>query len=146
MNRLVIANTGIASQGKSTSVKEVFKLIDSRYPDNVSVIHSLESGDVKAIINVKGVLVGIESQGDPKSRIIDFLKDFLSAGCEMIVIACRTYGATYKAVKDMHQHGYQVIWTANDKNWDKGSIVDYLNARYAEHILQLIEDRLANKY
>ena len=146
MNKLVIANIGTACQGKSTSVKEAFKLIASRYPDNIKIIHPLESGDVNAVIEVHGILVGIESQGDPGSRMFNSLKDFLSAGCEIIVIACRTYGATYRAVNDMHQHGYQVIWTANDKNWDEDSIVDYLNTRYAEHILQLIEDRIAYKY
>lgn len=46
----------------------------------------------------------------------------------------------------MHQHGYQVIWTANDKNWDDSRIVECLNTRYAQHILQLIEDRIADKY
>lgn len=146
MNKLVIANTGTAYQGKSTSVKEVFKLIASRYPGNIKIINPLESGDVKAIIEVQGVLVGIESQGDPNSRMFDSLKDFRKAGCEIIVIACRTYGETYKAVDGMHNHGYQVIWTANDKNWDDDSIVDYLNARYAEHVLQLIEDRIAGIY
>lgn len=63
-----------------------------------------------------------------------------------MVIACRTYGETYKAVNDMQQHGYQVIWTANDKNWDEKIIVDYLNVHYAQHVLQLIEDRIANIY
>ena len=146
MNKLVIANTGTGCQGKSTSIKEVFKLIASRYPKNVTIIHPLKSGDVKAIIEVKGVLVGIESQGDPGSRMKDTLKYFLNASCKIIVIACRTYGDTYSAVNDMHQHGYQVIWTANDKNWDDSRIVEYLNTRYAQHILQLIEDRIADKY
>lgn len=73
-------------------------------------------------------------------------KGSMEAGCDIVVIACRTYGETYKAVNDMHQYDYQVIWTANDKNRDEKSIVDYLNMHYAQHILQLIEDRIANIY
>ena len=146
MNKLIIANTGTGNQGKSSSIKEVYNLLVSRYPYNVQIIHPVKSGDVKAIVDVKGVLIGIESQGDPNSRMFQSLQDFLKAGCDIVVIACRTYGETYKAVNDMHQYGYQVIWTANDKNLDEKSIVDYLNMHYAQHILQLIEDRIANIY
>ena len=146
MNKLIIANTGTGNQGKSSSIKEVYNLLVSRYPNNVQIIHPVKSGDVKAIVDVKGVCIGIESQGDPNSRMFQSLQDFLNAGCDIVVIACRTSGETYKAVKGMHQYGYQVIWTANDKNRDEKSIVYYLNMHYAQHILQLIEDRIANIY
>ena len=146
MRKLVIANTGTGNRGKSTSIKEVYKLVTTRYPENIRIIHPLVSGDVKAIVEVQGVLVGIESQGDPKSRIFDSLEDFHAAGCGIIVIACRTHGDTFNAVDGMHQCGYQVIWTANDKNWDEDSVVDYLNSKYAEHVVRLIEDRINNKF
>lgn len=77
MNKLIIANTGIGNQGKSSSIKEVYNLLVSRYPDNVQIIHPVESGDVKAIVDVKGVRIGIESQGDPNSRMFQSLQDFL---------------------------------------------------------------------
>lgn len=108
MRKLVIANTGTGNRGKSTSVKEVYKLVTSRYPENIQIIHPLESGDVKVIVEVQGILVGIESKGDPKSRIFDSLDDFQAAGCSIILIACRTYGDTFDAVDGMHQCGYQV--------------------------------------
>lgn len=146
MNKLVIANIGVGNRGKSTSIKECFKLLSSRYPKNVTIIHALKSGDVKAIVDVNGTLVGIESQGDPKSRMPDSLISFRKAGCEIILIACRTYGETYDAIMDMKKYGYQIVWTANDKNWEDDRIVDYLNSKYAEHILQLIEDRIAGFY
>lgn len=146
MNKLVIANIGVGNRGKSTSIKECFKLLSSRYPKNVSIIHALKSGDVKAIVDVNGTLVGIESQGDPNSRMPKSLIGFHKAGCDIIVIACRTSGETYDAVKNMSKYGYQVVWAANDKNWDDAHIVDYLNVEFAEHIVQLIEDRIAGKY
>ena len=146
MQNLVIANSGSGNKGKSSSVKEVYKLLAARYPNNISIIYPLTSGDVKAIIGVNNVLVGIESQGDPNSRLLDSLTDFRKAGCEIIVAACRLYGETADAIDGMHKYGYQVIWTSNDKNWDDDSIVEYLNIEYAEHIIQLIEDRIANKF
>lgn len=146
MNKLVIVNYGSGNKGKSTSVKEVYKLLSACYPQHVTIIHPMESGDVKALIDVNGVLVGIESQGDPNSRLKNSLSDFLEFGCQIIVAACRSYGDTAKAIDDMHKYGYQVIWSSNDKNWDEDTIVDYLNAKYAEYVLQLIEDRINNKF
>ena len=143
MTKFIIANYGSGNKGKSTSVKEVYKLLAARYPTDVTVIHPLSSGDVKAIIKVKGILVGIESQGDPNSRMKNSLVDFLNAGCKIIVAACRSYGDTANAIEDMHKYGYQVIWATNDKNWDDQAIIDYLNIQYARHVIQIIEDRIA---
>lgn len=40
MNKLIIANTGTGYQGKSSSIKEFYNLLVSRYPDNVQIIHT----------------------------------------------------------------------------------------------------------
>lgn len=146
MEKLIIANTGSGEKGKSTSIKEVFKLLESRYPKEVNIIHPASSGDVMATVKVHGILVGIESQGDPKSRIFSSLDYFHKVGCQIIVVACRLYGETTGAIDKMHNHGYQIIWTANDKNWDEDLIVSYLNARYSEHVVQLIEDRINGRF
>ena len=146
MTNLIIANTGSGNKGKSSSIKEVYKLLANQYPESVNVIHPLESGDVKAIIKVNDVFVGIESQGDPNSRVFTSLGDFRKAGCQIIVVACRSYGNTKEAVEKMDKHGYQVVWAANDKYSDDSSIADYLNAKYAEHVVQLIEDHIAGAF
>ena len=145
MDKLVIANIGTAYTGKSSSVKEVFSLLATRYPNNITIFHSLESGDVKAIIDVQGVQIGIESQGDPNSRLFQSLDDFQRIGCSIIVTACRTYGRTTCAVEEMHQYGYRIIWSPHDKSWDDSKIKNYLNSRYAEHIVQIIEDWIDGK-
>lgn len=142
MNKLIIANYGSANKGKSSTIKEVFKLLSLRYPENVTIYYPLESGDVKAIVEVQGVLIGIESQGDPNSRLRQSLNDFKEANCQIIVASCRTFGDTANAIDEMHQYGYQVIWTSNDKNWDEDEIVDYLNIQFAKHIVNLVKDRI----
>lgn len=76
MDKLVTANTGTAFTGKSFSVKDVFRLLVTLYPNNVTIFQSLESGDVKAIIDLKGVQIGIESQEDPSSRLSQGLDEF----------------------------------------------------------------------
>lgn len=42
---------------------------------------------MKVIISgVKGQIVGIETQGDPNSRLQDSLEDFLNASCDVIFV------------------------------------------------------------
>lgn len=144
MNKLVIANSHKEKHGKSSSVKEVFNQLSTKYPANVRVI--INDGDIKAIIEVKGIKVGIESQGDPNSRMPQSMDDFVAAGCDIIVTACRTKWTTYDKVDiDLRSNRYDIIWTSNDKYYDKFNthVINILNDRYAKRIIQLIEDRIA---
>lgn len=148
MKKLIIANKGAATKGKSSTIKEVFNLLDDRYPNKATITYPVSSADVLAIIEARGVRIGIESQGDPGSRMFDSLDYFQKQGCKIIIAACRTYGETTDAIAGMKAYGYDVIWTSNDKNEDEGNIRvnDHLNFRFAEHIVQLVEDRIDNKY
>lgn len=96
MNNLVIANKGKAECGKSSSIKEVFNKLIAIYPQNILI----EDGDIKATITIRNVLVGIESQGDPNSRMMQSMNDFVSMGCQIIVTARRTSGETYSKIME----------------------------------------------
>lgn len=85
MQKLVIANRGSKEQGKSTSIREVFNILTAKYPTNVII----DNGDIMATIQIEDVLVGLESQGDPSSRIFNSLKKLVELGCDVIVCACR---------------------------------------------------------
>lgn len=137
MQKLVIANLGVGEQGKSSSVKAVFALLSEKYPSNVLI----NNGDIKATVQIGEVLVGIESQGDPKSRQGKSLRDFLDMGCDIIVCASRTSGETCENIKELKKHGYQVVWTQNDRSDDE-TMHDYLNWKYAERVVEMIEDRI----
>lgn len=90
MKKIVFANCGAGNQGKSSSVKEVYHLLNSKY----KAILMTGGADIKATIRINGVLVGVESQGDPYSRLFQSLDDFVSMGCDIIVCACRSSGCS----------------------------------------------------
>ena len=140
MQKLVIANWGVGEQGKSSSVKAVFALMSEKYPNNALI----NNGDVKATVQIGNVLVGIESQGDPNSRQGESLKDFLDMGCDIIVCASRSYGVTCENIKELKKHGYLVVWTQNDRTDDE-TMHDYLNLKYAERVVEMIEDRIEGR-
>jgi hypothetical protein len=142
MKKLVIANSGKGGQGKSTSIREVFNQLRAKYPTNVKVL--IDDGDIKATIDVNGCLVGIESQGDPNSRMQESINDFIANECPIIVAACRTKWATYDKIVDLKTtNGYDIIWSPNDKTEISQKHKDILNDMYAKRIIQIIEDRIA---
>ena len=117
-DKIVIANSGFANTGKSTSIRYVFELLSSRY-------HVIEPRngynpkvDVKAIIGIPQsdghiVKVGIESQGDPGSRQMDSINYFINKDCEIILVACRVKGTTKTEVLSLQRNDWQVIWFKN---------------------------------
>lgn len=137
MQKLVIANRGSKEQGKTSSIREVFNILDVKYPTNVYI----DYGDILATIQIGDVLVGLESQGDPGSRIFDSLKKFVEFGCDVIVCACRSYGATTDAVYALANDGYQVIFAINDKTVDEAMQV-VLNKQYATRVVDMLEGRI----
>lgn len=134
MNRLVIANWGRGDQGKSASVRSVFNLLSKKYPTRVL----LDDGDIKAIVRIGDYKVGIESQGDPKSRILQSIDDFVSEGCVIIVCACRSWGETTNKVASLKKKGYDIIWAQNDKS-DNTLLHSELNELYAERVVIMID-------
>ena len=76
MNKIVIVNKGHAAVGKSSSIKQVYEMLKTLYPSAVTDIK--KDGDITATIDINGVLVGIESQGDPNSRMFATLPDLVA--------------------------------------------------------------------
>ena len=119
-HKIVIANSGFAHTGKSTSIRYVFELLSSRYHKHVIIpVHGYNpKEDVKAIIEIPQsdghmVKVGIESQGDPGSRQMDSINYFINKDCEIILVACRVKGATKDKVLSLQPIDWQVIWFKN---------------------------------
>lgn len=119
-HKIVIANSGFAYTGKSTSIRYVYELLSSRYHPNI--IEPKEgynpNQDIKAIIDIPQsdghmVKVGIESQGDPGSRQMKSIDEFVNNGCEIILVACRVKGTTKTKVLSLQRNDWQVIWFKN---------------------------------
>ena len=143
MKKTVIANFGGATQGKSGTIKKIIKLILNKYPDALTNPLKISyHGDVKVIIQIDNIKIGIESQGDPNSRIFKSLKEFASIDCDLIICATRTAGATVNAVRSLRKsHNYDIVWVTNYRSANKD--IEALNELSANHILELVE-RLIN--
>lgn len=108
MERKIIALFGVANVGKTQTIKKAYELLISKYPNATKEIIR-NNYDIQVIVTINGVKIGIESQGDPNSRLFDSIKLFVKVGCQVIICATRTKGATVKAVIDQKPE-YNVVW------------------------------------
>jgi hypothetical protein len=99
---------GPADCGKSSTLREIFSMLNAKYPNCVKKDYFPNQYDIKIEMqNIKGFLVGIESQGDPNSRLGDSLNDFEKNGCEIIFCAARTRGMTVQWINS-HSQKYHI--------------------------------------
>lgn len=141
MKKTVIALKGIGGQGKSETIKRLRNLIKSTYTHHVENI-LIDKGDVKVIIEIKGVKIGIESQGDPDSRQEKSISEFVSKNCDIIICASRTRGETVDTVFNTKKDGYRVIWVTNYRS--KEISHSELNNLSAKHLLELINQIMSS--
>ncbi len=148
MKRLVIADRGCGGLGKSSAVKSVYYLLKSEgYEPELEEWQGWEEyGDIKAIFLINGVKVGIESQGDPDSKMEGTIDEFIERGCEIIVTACRTKGSTFTKVRDYlgDKLGFDIIWGAHNvfPGQKDINILNRLNNNYAQRVKGIIEGRI----
>jgi len=111
----IIALEGKGNSGKTATIRCVFELLKQRASSEPEVLKN--DGDIKAILIINSTKIGIESQGDPKSRLEESLKDFADAKCQIIVCATRTRGMTVDWVNALP--GYSVEWVKQSYFGDK---------------------------
>ena len=90
----IIALKGRGNSGKTQTIKAVFKNLNTKYPNAIITNLKPNTIDIKIIMDINGTKVGIESQGDPDSRLKQSLSDFSNANCDIIICATRTSGMT----------------------------------------------------
>lgn len=78
-------------------------------------------------------------QGDPNSRMFYTLPDLVARGCQIIVCACRTFGATKERVAALKKDGFDIIWTTNPHN---EYLSKELNDLWADMVVDIIERRI----
>ena len=84
MKKTIIALIGPGGQGKSSTIKLFFELLKANYP-NLKIKMINEDGDITVIVEINAIKIGIESQGDPQSRLGKSLKLFVKEECSFIV-------------------------------------------------------------
>jgi hypothetical protein len=146
MKKTVIANIGHANQGKSDSIKKVLQLLLLKYPNSNTPLAKIDySGDVKVIISIRNLKIGIESQGDPNSRLGKSLDEFAAESCDIIICSCRTRGQTAYDVDSMKpQYGYDIIWVSNYRSDEVDK--DNLNELSAKQFVELVEGLFNNDF
>lgn len=145
MKKTVFANWGTAGQGKSSTVKKIAELILKNYPRATTNPVTIDfTFDIRVVITIGKIKIGIESQGDPNSRLFDSLKYFVKINCDIIICSTRTSGSTVDAVNELYsKHGYDNVWVTNYRSNEKNQ--NTLNDISAKHIFELIQQNITGK-
>jgi len=142
--KYVFALYGPANVGKSATLKKVFALLTDAYP--TASVQTLDRPgmditvtiDITVIIEINGILVGIESQGDPNGRLAESIELFKKAKCGIIVCATRTSGSTVTIVKNL-QPEFTLVWTRKTSEPQAN-----LRERRDDAIAQIIFNQIQN--
>ena len=105
MNNSLIALRGKSNVGKTTTIKKVYELLIKKYTKINIIVEPLKTIDIRIIIEINGIKIGIESQGDQGhegSRLETSLKLFTENNCQIILCATRTKGATVRLVNKLN--------------------------------------------
>ncbi|MGH1336872.1 MAG: hypothetical protein ACRBFS_12175 [Aureispira sp.] len=129
-------------KGKTETVREIAKNLMKIYPNfkaiypNPAIVHPKD--DFRLIIEINGKIIGLESQGDPKTNLEKRLEELVNKyNCDIIYCATRTRGKTVKAVGNIaNNYGYDQIWTSTYQTSSNHSLV---NALKAKHIIDLTQ-------
>lgn len=100
----IFALKGKGNSGKTETINQVFLILQNKYSTAQATHFKPNLKDVEAIIDIplngKIIKVGIESQGDPNSRLNTSLIDFVSSNCDIIICATRSSGMTVNWVNN----------------------------------------------
>lgn len=141
----IISIYGTANVGKSETIKLVYTKLLKMFPD-LTFLPSFaqiipQKGDICVVFIVKNKIIGIESQGDPNSRIFKSLPLFIKLNCDIIICAARTRGATVKEV-EKHNISYVIKWIKKDgeeSNLKQKNQDNNLSDEIVTEILELIK-------
>lgn len=119
MQKKIFVLKGRASSGKTQTIKEIYKLLKIQYPEAEIEIF-INKTDIKVIFIIYGIKIGIESQGDPNSRLKNSLKEFATKGCSIIICASRTRGMTNTWIEEYAKE-FKITWIEKKISRDMSS-------------------------
>lgn len=156
MNKTIIGVWNNENTGKSGSILEAYKILlakRAKIDYSITGIASYSNPDVNnnevvAVLDYKGIKIGIESQGDPTGRQFNTLPDLVQHHCDIIICASRCGGKTCTLIDTTIRSGYDLIWYSNfyfdDKNNTQGRHIS-LNHFNGECIVKLVDDLFSGK-
>jgi hypothetical protein len=110
MTKKVFALWGRADVGKSGTIKKACELLTSKYKNAKKEYGIWGDVDIRVVLTINGIKIGIEGQGDPGGRLEKSLSLFIKVGCKVIICATRIRGQTVEAVNALAKHSYEAIW------------------------------------
>lgn len=113
--KTILALRGAGKRGKSTTLGMLIEMIKVEYP-SANLEEAKFKIDITIVITINGKKIGIETQGDPNSRLGASLKRFIEIGCKVIICASRSYGSTVDLINTAASTGYQVKWFEKTKS------------------------------
>ncbi len=137
----IIAIRGVGNTGKTETIKNVYGLLVSKYP-KATIEHKKQGVDIRAIITINNVKIGIESQGDPpNSRLFKSIPFFVEEKCNIILCATRSSGKTVQLIEK--QEDYEIIW--HEKSFIEGTMKQQeSNIKMANTIMEKIVNLINN--
>ncbi|MFL9483801.1 hypothetical protein ACI6Q2_13570 [Chitinophagaceae bacterium LWZ2-11] len=141
MRRIIIAIYGRAREGKSQTIRGVYNRLRQLVTErDVDVLQ--DDGDILAIIRLDGVVIGIESQGDPNSRMIRerTVRQLALRECDIILCASRTEGMTVREIDDVgDEFEYNRLWRSSyDAHHYDPPPFEIINGMAADEIMLVI--------
>lgn len=140
--RTILSIWNRGSKGKTATLREFGILLLRTYPIHTPIIPvSIPlDRDFRLVVEINGIIIGVESQGDPNTGLRERLLDLCdNYNCDIIVCASRTRGETVHAVDNLfHTRDFQTIWTSTYQiaNEEQHELVNRLKS---EHILELLQ-------
>lgn len=151
MEKLFIFDSNPGDVGKSRCIKAIFHVLKNRWENGeIDLGYKVLKGsdkfenkqDLKVLIEYCGVKIGLESQGDPGSRLVNSIEEFIKTyESEIIICACRTKGKDARTIKRLCKKEGYVFMPAPHmvvKNQDK-SLYDCIAENYANGVIAAID-------
>lgn len=143
MKKIMLAIWHQANKGKTETLREFSNQLLNAFP-TARIIFPIPLaipavGDFRLVVEINGRIVGIETEGDPNTkldlRLVDLADNF---HCDVILCTTRTSGRTVDAVDHVAgTRGYNVIWTSTYQ-FDIPAQFSFVNQQKASHILDLL--------
>ena len=132
-----------ASQGKTTTVKRIADELHRLFPTAPITpgLTSLSEHEILITLTIKGVKIGITSQGDPGTGLYRRLEQLAdSEKCDLLICTTRSRGETVRAILDIEKaFGFETVWFSNYQSENPLNHL-YLNQKSALQVVELIRD------
>lgn len=136
-----IALRGKGTIGKSQTIRTVDELLRQKYSSAIVEHEHRTKAELRAVLSINGVKIGIESTGENIRRIKESFDLFVSLGCELIICATRTTGNAVTAVNMLP--GYEAVWFEQRAQSDPIERI-FSNLAMARHIVEETEKAIAS--